>query len=139
MSKPRTFDADAKTKELQDGTVTIGGRAYHPALLTPDVRREQIEIRVKTAKLLNANGMGEADRDKPDTDEHLDQRVETIAQVDDGLYEQLAVLLRDEDDDRPELEVLRELDQRVARDLLNWLEEDSSAGEEKTTPTPAAT
>lgn len=143
MPKTRSFNADQKTQELLEGDVTIGGETFHPARLTPDVRREQVEIQVRNAKLIRDDRLDRDARELDEvTDEQLDKRVEGLEKLDQGLYDQLAVLLRDNSENRPAVAFLTEhLDQRVARELLDWLTEtvEDAEGEPAAPTTPAAT
>lgn len=136
----RSFDADARTAELLEAPVTIGARLFHAARLTPDVRRDQLRIATRGAK--NARKFGlDSDGDVKDlTDEQLDERVEAVGEIDQGLYEQLSVLLVDEQALSPPVAFLvQELDNRVAQKLLAWLLEDDDAGESQPATIPLVT
>lgn len=131
----RSFDADAQTRELLDAEITIGEKKFHPAKLTPDVRRDQLHAAVDSAKLAQEGGLNEPDSAEVTT-EQMDRRVDVVADIDVNLRKQLAVLLRGEDDVAPTEEFLAEhLDNRVASKLLTWLLEDQS---EKVGEAPAA-
>lgn len=141
MPQARSFDADQKTNELLDSPITIGERQFHPARMTPDVRRDQIAIQVRNAKLIREDAL---DRDATETDNvsdaQLDKRAASIQSLDQGLYEQIAVLIRDENDSPPAYEFLvANLDTRIGRELLTWLEGADDEGEPQAATIPAAT
>lgn len=134
----RSFDADAQTKELLEAQVTIGQQQFHPARLTPDVRRAQMALATAGAKVAQQSGLGKDAGPDGYSDDQLDQRADAVARIDEGVIAQLCVLLRDEQEQQPTEEFLsRHLDNRVANRLLGWLLEDDSGEAEKAT-TPAA-
>lgn len=131
---PRSFNADEETQALLTSEVTIAGRKFTPARLTPDVRKSQMTIQVEDSKLIRRDAL-----DKPAidvTDEQIDRRLQSVTELDGSVYRQLSVLLVDGDDKPPTEAFLRkELDFRVAKRLLTWLgEEDEGESETATTP-----
>lgn len=137
----RSFNADQMTTDLLEAPVTIGGKTFKPARLTPDVRREQLRIATKGAKVARAAGFRNVtEQDEDLTEEQIDQRVEAVGEIDEGIYLQLAVLLRDEANKPPTPVFLaKHLDNRVAQKLLAWLLEDEQPGEAVNGTTPVAT
>ena len=134
----RSFNADERTAELLDAPVTIGGQIFHAARLTPDVRRDQLRIATRGAKHARKFGL-DSDNVGDLTDKQLDERVEAVGEIDQGLYEQLSVLLVDEQHTPPSVAFLvEELDNRVAQKLLAWLLEDEQESGEATSAATGA-
>lgn len=140
MSKTRSFDADAQTRELLEAPVTIGEQTFYPARLTPDVRREQIEIATRGARAAREAGLGQDPGPDGLTSDQLDKRADAVGQIDEGVNLQLCVLLRDENKQPPTPDFLNDhLDNRVATRLLNWLLEDQGEAEPATIPAATST
>lgn len=138
-TSPRSFNADEKTQELLGSVITIGGRNFTPALLTPDLRKQQSEIHSVNQKLIRSRGLDKLASEM--TDEQLDTRSESLGTLDDSIYDQVALFIRDENKQSPGAEFLRDhLDYRIANRLLSWLEDrDGDEGESQTATTPSAT
>lgn len=114
------FDADARSAERGKRAITIKGVVYHPRRRTGRVIKEILEI---------------------DTDKHDDEsdRQFTGRSI-DILYEQVSILLRDDQGNAPDIQAMQEedgLEMEDARDLLTWLGATDEKSEDEPSPTTA--
>lgn len=113
-----TYDADAKAKARAQSTITVGGTKFHPRKRTMQMMAEWDEVSPTAEQMRDRDG--------------------SAMQNFEDIYKQVRVFMSDENNERPDLEFLKEhLDIEDAVEILVMLQPELTTEQERARDLPA--